>query len=153
MSEQNPNGLTKLERLAVLLRDDSVEPEAMDAQQLKKYLQDLKEDMSGPQKRFDYVLKKAKSQQRLERARERRLKAIELAKTMIASGAGAIDAARIKVSGMIEKLGQRDPDQALVYAREFEKATPEDLATLEQDLALLEMESQEDEKTHPRDAR
>lgn len=153
MSEENTDGLTKLERLAVLLREDGIEPEAMDTQQLKKYLQDLKEDMSGPQKRFEAVLKKAKAQQRLERARERRLKAIELAKTMVASGAGAIGAARVRVSGMIEKLGQRDPDQALVYAREFEKATPEDLATIEQDLALLEMETQEDEKTHPRDAR
>ena len=153
MSEQNPNGLTKLERLAVLLRDDSVEPEAMEPQQLKKYLQELKEDMSEPQKRFDAVLKKAKAQQRLERAHERRLKAIELAKTMIASGAGAIDAARARVSGMIDKLGQSDPDQAQVYAREFEKATPEDLATLEQDLALLEMETPEDEKSDPRDAR
>jgi len=151
MSKQNPNGLTKLERLAVLLRDDSVEPEAMDAQQLEKYLQDLKEDMSGPQKRFDGILKKAKAQQRLERARDRRLKAIELAKTIIVSGAAAIDDARARVNGMIEKLGQSDPDQARVYAREFEKATPEDLATLEQDLALLEMDNQEDEKTHPRD--
>ncbi len=153
MSEQNSNGLTKLERLSVLLRDDSVEPEAMDAQQLKKYLQELKEDMSGPQKRFDAVLKKAKAQQRLERARRRRLKAIELAKTVITSGAGAIDAVRARVSGMIEKLGQRDPDQAQVYALEFEKATSEDLATLEQDLALLEMETPEDEKSDPRDAR
>jgi hypothetical protein len=153
MNEQNPNGLTKLERLAVLLRDDSVEPEAMDAQQLKTYLQELKENMSGPQKRFDAVLKKAKAQKRLERARERRLKAIELAKTVITSGAGAIDAARSRVGRMIGKLGEHDPDQAQVYAREFEQATAEDLATLEQDLALLEMETQEDEKSNPRDAR
>jgi hypothetical protein len=59
MSEANPNGLSKLERLSVLLRDDGVDPEAMDAQQLKKYLEDLKVDMSGPQKRFEAVLKKA----------------------------------------------------------------------------------------------
>lgn len=151
MSEQNPNGLTKLERLAVLLRDDGVEPEAMDAHQLRKYLESLKVDMNAPQKRFDAVLKKAKAQQRLERARERRLKAIEMAKTVIITGTSAVNAARARVSGMIEQLGKRDPDQALVYAREFEKATEEDLATLEQDLALLEMEIQEDEKADSRD--
>jgi hypothetical protein len=47
MSEQDPNGLTKLERLAVLLRDDGVEPEAMDAQQLRKHLESLRVDMNG----------------------------------------------------------------------------------------------------------
>jgi hypothetical protein len=149
MSEHDSKSLTKLERLAVLVRDDGSEPEAMDVQQLNKYLEDLKVDMSAPQKRFEAVLKKAKAQQRLEQAHARRLKAIELAKSVITSGVGAIGATRARVNGMIQKLGQRDPDQALVYAREFEKATPEDLATLEQDLALLEMETKEDEKADP----
>ncbi len=156
MSEANPNGLSKLGRLSVLLREDGVDPEAMDAQQLKKYLEDLKVDMSGPQKRFEAVLKKAKAQQRLEHAHARRLKAIELAKAALTSGVGtvggALGAVRVRVSGMIERLGQSDPEQAQVYAREFEKATPEDLATLEQDLALLEMEAQEDETDNPRNA-
>ncbi len=148
MSEGHPNGLTKLGRLSVLLREDGVEPEIMEARQLVEYLEKLKVDMEVPRKRFAAILKKAKAQQSLERARARRLKAIELAKVVLASGTGTV---RAKVHGMIEKLGQRDPDQALVYAREFEKATPEDLATLEQDLTLLEMESQEDEKANPRD--
>jgi hypothetical protein len=69
-----------------------------------------------------------------------------MAKTVIISGAGAVNAALARVSGMIEQLGRKDPEQALVYAREFEKATEEDLATLEQDLALLELEIQEDER-------
>ena len=47
---------------------------------------------------------------------------------------------------MIQNLGQHDPDQAQVYAREFEKATPEDLAILEEDLTLLEMEASENDK-------
>jgi hypothetical protein len=148
MSEEHPNGLTKLGRLSVLLREDGVEPESMDARQLVEYLERLKVDMEAPRKRFAAILKKAKAQQSLERACARRLKAIEMAKKVLATGTETV---RAKVQGMIEKLGQRDPDQALVYAREFEKATSEDLATLEQDLTLLEMEIQADEKANPGD--
>lgn len=144
MNKQDSNGLTKLERLAVLMRDDGIEPEAMDAQQLAQYLKDAKVDMTGPAKRIAHTLKRAKAQQRLERARVRRLEAIEKAKTVVSSSAEAVTAIRAKVQGMIEKLKQRDPEQALVYAREFEKATPEDYATFVEDLLLLEMENQED---------
>lgn len=151
MSEQDPTGLTKLERLAVLLQDDGAEPETMNPQQLKAYLENARVDMKGPRKRLEMILKKVKAQQRLEQARQRRLRAVELAKNAVGSGAAAVGAIRNRVGGMIEKLSRRDRDQALVYAREFEKATPEDLATLEQDLALLEMESQEDETADPRD--
>jgi hypothetical protein len=49
---------------------------------------------------------------------------------------------------MIERLRHHDPEQAQVYAREFEKATAEDLALLEQDLMLLEMEKGENDKAH-----
>lgn len=144
MNKEDSNGLTKLERLAVLMRDDGVEPESMDAQQLAQYLKDAKVDMTDPAKRVALSLKRAKAKQRLERARARRLQAIEKAKTVASSGAEAVTAIRVKVQGMIEKLKQRDPEQALVYAREFEKATPEDYATFVEDLLLLEMESQED---------
>lgn len=143
MSNSNSNDLNKLERLAALLHDDSVEPESMSPQQLDDYLKALKVDMTDSKKRFDYLLKQAKARRRLELAKERRLKAVEQAKTIMASGSAAVDAVRAKVQGMIEKLKQRDPDQALVYAREFEKATPEDYAILQEDLMLLELENQE----------
>ncbi len=53
---------------------------------------------------------------------------------------------------MIEKFKQHDPDQALVYAREFEKATPEDLVVLEEDLMLLEMDRNDDGKNNQQNA-
>ena len=67
----NPNNLTKLERLSVLLREEGIEPEKMDLSQLKQYLKANKVDMSGPQKRYAAILKKAKAQLRLERAQAR----------------------------------------------------------------------------------
>ncbi len=35
---------------------------------------------------------------------------------------------------LLEKLKHRDPEQAMVYAREFEEATPEDYAVFKEDL-------------------
>jgi hypothetical protein len=153
MNGNDSNELTKLERLAALLRDDGIEPEAMDAEEITMYLQAHKIEMSGPQKRFTGLLKKAKARQSLERARERRLKAIERAQSVISAGATAADAVREKVRSMIEGLGRHNPEQAQVYAREFEKATPEDLAVLEEDLTLLEMENPEDEPRDPQNPR
>lgn len=143
-NEHNPSELTKLERLAALLLDDGIEPDSMDAMQLAQYLKARKVDMSTPQKRFAAVLKKAKARQALERARERRLKAVERAKSVLSTGLVAADSVREKVRAMIENLGRHDPDQAQVYAREFEKATPEDLVVLEEDLTLLELEDSKD---------
>lgn len=153
MSNENSADSGKIERLSVLMRDDSLDPETMDAGQLAQYLKDRKVDLSGPQKRFAALLKKAKSRQTLERARERRLQAVERAKAALSSGVGAVEAVRERVRAMIESLGQHHPDQAQVYAREFEKATPEDLAVLEEDLTLLEMEASEDEKGDSQDSR
>jgi hypothetical protein len=130
MNGNDSNDLTKLERLAALLRDDGLDPEVMDAEQITRYLQAHNVEMSSPQKRFAGLLKKAKARQSLERARERRLRAVERAKSVISAGATAADAVREKVRAMIEGLGRHDPEQAQVYAREFEKATPEDLAVL-----------------------
>jgi len=146
MNDTNPTDPMKLERLAALLCDDGIDAEKMDAGQIAQYLKDHKVDMSGSQKRFGAVLKKAKARQSLESARERRLKAVEKAKAVLSCGLGAADTVREKVRAMIKNLGQHDPDQAQVYAREFEKATPEDLAVLEEDLTLLEMEASEDDK-------
>jgi hypothetical protein len=153
MSNEIPPEPGKIERLSVLMRDDGIDPETMDAGQLAQYLKDRKVDMSGPQKRFAALLKKAKARQTLERARERRLQAIEKAKAALSSGVGAVEAVRERVRAMIEGLGQHHPDQAQVYAREFEKATPEDLAVLEEDLTLLEMEASEDDKGDSQDTR
>lgn len=153
MSNEIPADPGKVERLSVLMRDDGLDPEAMDTAQLAQYLKDRKVDMSRPQKRFAALLKKAKARQTLERARERRLQAVERAKAALSSGVGAVEAVRERVRAMIESLGQNHPDQAQVYAREYEKATPEDLAVLEEDLTLLEMEASEDDKGDSQDTR
>ena len=153
MNGENSNDLTKLERLAALLRDDGIDPEAMDAEQIAQYLETHKVEMSGPQKRFAALLKKAKARQSLEHARARRLKAVERAKSVLSAGTIAAEAVREKVRAMIESLGRHDPEQAQVYAREFEKATPEDLAVLEEDLTLLEMENPENEQGDPQNPR
>ena len=145
MSNSDSNELRKLERLAALLRDDGVEPEVMTPQQIDDYLKASKLDLTEPKRRFDYLLKQAKARQRLEIARERRLKAVAHAKAAISAGSAPAGAILEKVKGLLEKLNQRDPEQALVYAREFEKATPEDYATFQEDLMLLESESQEND--------
>ena len=147
MNIPKPKNLSKLERLSVLLRDDGVDVESMSPAQVEQYLKDHKIDITGPQKRFAVVLKKAKARQSLEFARERRLRAVERAGSVMSDGIEAVDAIREKIRKMIESLGQKDPEHAQIYARGFEEATPEDLAVLEEDLTLLEMEAPEDGKT------
>jgi len=140
--------LTKLERLAALLRDDDVDIEKLNEAQLVQYLKDSNVDLVGPQKRFEAILKKAEARRRLEVASKRREEAVTKAKAMLSSGT---DAVRVRVRELIDKFKQKDPDLAQVYAREFEKATPDDLATLEEDLKLLEMEP--DDTSDQQDAR
>jgi hypothetical protein len=154
MNTHDPKSdLTKLERLAALLREDEVDVEAVSTEQLAQYLKDNKVDMTAPQKRFDAILKKAEARRRLEVAHRRRLDAVEKAKGILSAGTEAVVAARERVRSMIEKFSQHDPEQAQVYAREFEKATPEDLVVLEEDLTLLETDQPEDDKNNQQDAR
>jgi hypothetical protein len=153
MNTRDPNPeLTRLERLAALLRDDGVDVDAMNRDQLEQYLKDNKVDMAAPQKRFNTILKKAEARRRLEIAHQRRLDAVERAKTILSTGTAAVTVVREHVRSMIEKFKQHDPDQALVYAREFEKATPEDLVVLEEDLMLLEIDRNDDGKNNQQNA-
>jgi uncharacterized protein (DUF3084 family) len=147
MSAQDPKyELTKLERLAVLLRDDGVDPHSLSDEQVTAYLKENKVDMVEAQKRFDAIVKRAKSMQRLEQACQKRLQAAAKIDTILSVGNEALESVREKVRSMIERLKQHDPDQAQVYAREFEKATAEDLKLLEEDLMLLELEDTGDGK-------
>jgi hypothetical protein len=154
MSTHDPKSdPTRLERLAAILREEEGDVEAMSGEQLVQYLKDNKVDMTGPQTRFDAILKKAEARRQLEVAAQRRLAAVERAKGMISTGTEAVAAVRERVRAMIEKFSQHDPEQAQVYAREFEKATPEDLAVLEEDLTILEMTESDDGKSDQQDAR
>ena len=57
MSAQDPKfELTRLERLAALLREDDRDVEAMSKDQLAQYLEYNKVDMAGPRKRFEAIL-------------------------------------------------------------------------------------------------
>lgn len=153
MKRDNPQDLTRLERFAALLRDDGTQPESMEVTQLTGYLDARWVNMSESRKRFAALLKEAKARQRLERARERRLVAVARAKAMFSDGIVAADGVREKVRAMIEGLGRLNPEQAQVYAREFEKATAEDLTVLEVDLTILEMEGPENEQGDPENPR
>jgi hypothetical protein len=154
MSDQDPNqALSRFERLAALLREDNSDPESMSTEQLAQHLRENKVDMVGPQKRFEAALKKARAKRQLEVAHQRRLEAVERAKGMLSAGTEAVSAVRERVRSMIEKFKEHDPEQAQVYAREFEKATPEDLLILEEDLTLLEMDEPHDGKSDQQNAR
>jgi hypothetical protein len=148
----NNSGLSPLERLAALLHEDNSDIEAMSQEQLAQYLKENKVEMADAQKRFAAILKKAKARHRLEVASQRRIEAVERAKNMFSGGTEAVAAVREHVRSMIERFRQHDPEQAQVYAREFEKATPEDLLVLEEDLALLEMDEPNDGKGDKQDA-
>ncbi len=154
MSAQDPKfELTRLERLAALLREDDRDVEAMSEDQLAQYLEYNKVDMAGPRKRFEAILKRARAKRRLEIAHQRRLDAVDKAKDMLSGGAAVVESVRERVRAMIEKYRQHDPEQAQIYAREFEKATPEDLKALEEDLTILEMDQPENGKTDQQDPR
>lgn len=153
MSNHDPSPeLTRLERLAALVREDDIDIESVSDATLAQYLKDNKIEMAGPQKRFAAILKKAQARRRLEVARARRLEAVARAKEILSAGPIALDVVRERVRSMIERFRECDPEQAQVYAREFEKATPEDLKVLEEDLMLLEMDKPEHGKDNKQDA-
>ena len=153
MSSTDPKEeLSRIERLASLLREEPVDVESMDSARLAQYLKDNKEDMAGPQKRFNALLKKAKARRQLELARERRIQAGDKARELLATGAAAIEECRERVRGMIDRIRQNHPEQAMFYAREYEKATPEDMQILEEDLMLLELDNPDDGKRDKQDA-
>lgn len=146
-SDNGKSELSGLERLAALLREDKTDVESMNLDQLAEYLKDNKVSMVAPQKRFEILLKKAQARRKLEVAHQRRLDAVAKTKGMFTIGSSAVEAIRERVQAMIEKFKQHDPEQAQVYAREFEKATPEDLMVLEEDLMLLESDQSDHGKT------
>lgn len=146
-SENCKTDLTRLQRLAALLGDDDSNVEVMTHEQLVQYLKNNKVDLAASEKRFAGIRKKAEARLRLEIARKRRLAAVERAKNIASAGGETVAAVRARVREMIENFGKCDPEQAQVYAREFEKATPEDLLILEEDLTLLEMDSSKDDKS------
>jgi len=150
-AQDSESELLRLERLAALLRESPGDTEAMSEEKLTQHLKDNKVDMTSSEKRFQMLLKKARARRRLEVAHSQRLRAIENAKKQLSSGSIAMEAVRVKVRGLIERFGKSDPDQAQVYAREFEKATPEDLLVLEEDLTLLEMDPPDDEQGDKQD--
>ena len=154
MNAQDPNiELTRLERLAALIREEDLDIDAMSESQLAQYLKDNKIDLAAPQKRFATILKKTRARQRLETARRRRLETVEKAKGMLFAGPAAVEAVRERVRSMIDRFRQHNPEQAQVYAREFEKATPEDLQILEEDLTLLEMDQPDNGKSDKQNPR
>ena len=154
MSSTDPKEpLSRIERLASLVRDEPVDVDSMDSARLAQYLEDNKVDMAGPQKRFDAILKKAKARQQLELAKERRIQAGSKARELLTAGSAALEGLRERVRGKIERIRQHHPEQALFYAREYEKATPEDMQVLEEDLILLEMDNPDDGKSNKQDAR
>ena len=78
MSAEHQSDQTKLERLAILLRDDGVNPETMEVAELAEYLKEQRVELAGPQKQFAALLKKARARQALERAHARRVPGFEL---------------------------------------------------------------------------
>ncbi len=144
MNDDNLSDLSKIERLSVILMDDGRSVDEMDSAQLDQYVNELGIEMSAPNNRLNQMLKRARARQALENARRRRLAATERAESLISSGKDAIEKARLRLDSMIQKLKERDPDQAMVYAREFEKTTPEDYETLAEDMMLLDLGEVED---------
>jgi hypothetical protein len=71
---------------------------------------------------------------------------------VLAAGSAALEELRERVRSKIERIRQNHPEQALFYAREYEKATPEDMQVLEEDLILLEMDNPDDGKRDKQDA-
>ena len=112
----------------------------MSEEQLAVYLKANRVEMAQPRARFGSLLNKMRSRERLEKASQMRTQAVAKAKSILSRGEETLEATRERIQAMIGKLQERDPGRALVYAREFQKATPEDLKLLEEDLLLLDHE-------------
>jgi hypothetical protein len=154
MNSDNTNPeLTRFERLAALLSDDDKNIDSMSHEQLAQYLKENKVEPQAAEKRFKIIQKRAEARLRLEVAHRRRLVAVEKANQIVSSGADAVTVIKERVRALIENLGKGHPEQAQLYAREFENATAEDLLSLEEDLRLLEDESPNDAKNDKQDSR
>lgn len=138
MNNQHPDDLSRLERLAAVLGDDGKPMESLEKESAEQFLTTHHVDLSSPKKKFKSILDKAKAHRRLEVAQAKRLAALERVKGIATAGGEVATQIRDRVNDLIQRLGQHNPGQAQMYAREFEKATPEDLEVLEQDLLLLE---------------
>jgi len=138
MNNQHPDDLSRLERLAAVLGDDGKPMESLEKESVEQFLATHHVDLSSPKKKFKSILDKAKAHRRLEVAQAKRLAAVERVKGIATAGGEVATQLRQRVNDLIQRLGQHNPGQAQMYAREFEKATAEDLAVLEQDLLLLE---------------
>jgi len=138
MNNQHPDDLSRLERLAAVLGDDGKPMESLEKESAEQFLTTHHVDLSSPKKKFQSILDKAKAHRRLEVAQAKRLAALERVKGIATAGGEVATQIRDRVNDLIQRLGQHNPGQAQMYAREFEKATAEDLAVLEQDLLLLE---------------
>jgi hypothetical protein len=130
--------LNSFQRLSAVSRDDGVDVDKLSPAELRKYLESKGVKMDAARKRFGLLLKQAKGRQRLEKAAQKREEQIEKIKSIPGVVEESMESVKNRVQALLERLKAIDPGQALIYAREFEKATDEDLLSLEQDLRLLE---------------
>jgi DNA-directed RNA polymerase subunit F len=141
------SAMNAIERLAALIRDDGGPAvDQMSDDQVLAHLKANKVDMTQSQTRFELLIKRVNAKRRLQKASQLRSQAVARAKSILSKGEDTLEATRERIQAMIGKLQERDPGRALVYAREFQKATPEDLKLLEEDLLLLDHEDDDSTK-------
>jgi len=139
MSNESPQDNNALRRLhTVLSESQDLHPDVMSEAQLQHYLQANKIDAKDSVKDFQKLLTRTEGQIRIQRAREKRIVIESLRKGVMQGSMAAVEEIKKKIEGMIAELSKSDIQQAQVYAREFEKSSPEDLASLAEDMLLLE---------------
>jgi hypothetical protein len=120
-------------------------PDTESNEAIKRYLKEAGIDISKVQERAKTLVTKVIANRRLEQARARRRQKLQILEriTSLASRLGASAAQQLE-----ELVQSQDLEGAQMLARKFEELHPEDMASLQEDLALL----QEIEKENGPDA-
>jgi hypothetical protein len=120
-------------------------PDTESNEAIKRYLKEAGIDISKVQERAKTLVTKVIADRRLEQARARRRRKLQILEriTGLASRLGASAAQQLQ-----ELVQSQDLQGAQMLARKFEELHPEDMASLQEDLALL----QEIEKENGPDA-
>jgi hypothetical protein len=137
--------LSPIERLAAIIHDDGVDVNKLSTPELRAYIEKQGVDLKAAEARFAKFLKAFEGRHRLELAAQKRKE--ELARPspvskIIAQGSIALqeglEEARFRVKALFEKMQVLRGDKVELFARDFEKATLEDLLSMEEDLRAIE---------------
>lgn len=137
--------LSPIERLAAIISDDGVDVNKLSTPELRAYLERQGVNIKAGEARFAKFLKGFEGRRRLALAAEKRHEALgrpspvsKIIEQGTISLQDTLEGARARVNALFEKMHVLRGEKVELFARNFEKATLEDLLSMEEDLRAIE---------------